>query len=487
MLVLVVTVTASFIAERHQASLRQRTLAINSIATQSAQVLTLLLNAESAVRGFAVSRDPSFLAPYLQAVAQAPGQVGLWSSIAPGVIGREDSDAVARLAKQQLAGLAAIRSGVASGGLSGPALEQALRQNEQVMDQLRARVTAIQSREETTLSDQSDNVDHLQRLVETIEVAGLGVGIIGGLTAMVLFVRAIVRRVGAAKANAHRLGVSEPPVPVPAAADEIGQLEQELQGANALLTQRSTDLVRYHGAAVDAAQAADELLAQVSHELRTPLTAVMGFGRLMEMSDLDEQDTESVAQILSAGEHMLRIIEKARTPSHAPQAIDVDIQPVEVGPLVDEVIGLLTPLSDARDITMTGCQENSLRVMADYQRFKQVLINLGSNAVKFNREGGRVMVSCEPAEALQVRVAVTDTGEGIPLDMLDRVFVPFDRLDADERGVEGTGIGLTLSKTFVEAMDGTIGVESTVGRGSTFWVTLPAAPDQQHPARDTAS
>ena len=115
-------------------------------------------------------------------------------------------------------------------------------------------------------------------------------------------------------------------------------------------------------------------------------------------------------------------------------------------------------------------------MLADYHRFKQVLINLLSNAVKYNRDGGRITVSCRPVDDGRVRVAVTDTGDGIPPEMIDRVFVPFDRLDASARGVEGTGIGLSLSKTFVEAMDGTIGVESTVGVGSTFWVELPAGP-----------
>ena len=117
--------------------------------------------------------------------------------------------------------------------------------------------------------------------------------------------------------------------------------------------------------------------------------------------------------------------------------------------------------------------------MADYYRFKQVLINLLSNAVKYNRVGGSITISCEPSEAGRWRVAVADTGYGIAPELIDRVFVPFDRLDAEARGVEGTGIGLSLSKTFVEAMGGTIGVESSVGHGSTFWVELPTAPAQR--------
>jgi signal transduction histidine kinase len=313
-------------------------------------------------------------------------------------------------------------------------------------------------------------------VVETIDVVGLGIGVIGGISAMVLFVRGIVRRIGEVGDNAHRLGVSEPLNPIVPAADEIGQLGSELEEASTLLTQRSMDLVRFHAAAVDAAQGADDLLAQVSHELRTPLTAVMGFGRLMEMSELNDQDRESVGQILHAGGHMLQIVEKARSSPDTRQAIELDIQPVDIGAIVDEVLSLLHPLAEARHLPMTGCDGHSVPVLADYHRLKQVLINLGSNAVKFNREGGEIAVACETAGLDCVRISVTDSGDGIPADMLERVFVPFDRLDAEKRGVEGTGIGLTLSKTFVEAMGGTIGVESTVGKGSTFWVELPGAP-----------
>jgi signal transduction histidine kinase len=195
----------------------------------------------------------------------------------------------------------------------------------------------------------------------------------------------------------------------------------------------------------------------------------------MEMSELNEQDSESLGQILHAGGHMLQIIEKARIPTDAPQAIELDIRSVDVGSLVDEVLSLLGPLAEERNLTMTGFDGPRLSVLADYHRLKQVLINLGSNAVKFNSDGGDIIVTCGYADQERVRIEVTDSGDGIPADMLDRVFVPFDRLGADLRGVEGTGIGLTLSKTFVEAMDGTIGVESTVGKGSTFWVELPAA------------
>jgi signal transduction histidine kinase len=476
MMVLIVTVVLSLVVDSHEVALRQKTLAVNSLANQSEQILTLLLNAESGVRGYALTHNQDFLQSYQQAVNQAPAAVAAWLQNAPGVIGKPEADNVASLVNNQLASLGSLQAGVADGTLSSADLNRQLLADESNMDSLRATLDNIQANEAATLGSRTDSVDFLHSVVETIDVAGIGIGVIGGITAMVLFVRAIVRRIGVVSANAHRLGVSEPLVSMPPAKDEIGELGSELEEASTLLTQRNKDLVRFHAAAVDAAQGADDLLGQISHELRTPLTAVMGFGRLMEMSELSEQDSESVGQILHAGGHMLEIVEKARHSPSAPQAIELAIRPVEVGALVAEVLSLLQPLAAARNLTMIGCDGRSVPVLADYQRLKQVLINLGSNAVKFNREGGKIEVTCDPAGPGLIRIAVTDSGDGIPADMLDRVFVPFDRLDAEKRGVEGTGIGLTLSKTFVEAMGGTIGVESTVGKGSMFWVELPAAP-----------
>jgi signal transduction histidine kinase len=346
--------------------------------------------------------------------------------------------------------------------------------------------------DQNIIVQKNHDADQLQSILDIVQVTGLLVGVIGGFAAMVLFVRSIVRRIGEVDGNARRLGVSEPLVPIPPAQDEIGHLAEELRQTSELLTERSTDLVRAHGAAVDSANAANQLLSRVSHELRTPLTAVMGFGQMIDQSQLNDDDAEAVEQILHGGTHMLRIIEEAKiTTARTPRAIDVDLYPVEVGPVVEEVQSLLSPLSAGRHLTVTAGDNCGLTVMADYHRFKQVLINLMSNAVKYNRDGGRITVSCGPAgpgdedrdgegeaqeENGKVRIAVSDTGPGIPGDMLDRVFVPFDRLDAEERGIEGTGIGLSLSRTFVEAMDGRIGVESKVGIGSTFWVELPSAP-----------
>jgi signal transduction histidine kinase len=469
-MVLVITVAASFIAERYQVALGRSTSTASATASQAGNVLALLLGAQSSVGDYARTGDTKSLAWYHQAQSQLPAHLAILARSTSS--GRD----LRVLAQTRLDNLTGIVKAVASHAPPSD-IDDGLTHVVAPMDQLRGDLVMLQVSEMSTIASNRSEVDTIESVVQGVEIAGLLVGVIGGVTAMVLFVRFVVRRIGEVGANARRLGVSESLLPVTSAADEIGELADELRATSTLLTQRSTDLVRAHTAAVEAADQADQLLSRVSHELRTPLTAVLGFGHLIERSRLSEEDSEAVEQILHGGGHMLRILEEGRAPSYTSRSIQLDLAPVVVAPLVREVLALLSPLSAGRHLDVAGCDESPVAVLADYHRFKQVLINLLSNAVKYNQAGGSIRVTCQPAAAGLVRVAVIDTGEGIAADLIDRVFVPFDRLGAEERGVEGTGIGLSLSKTFVEAMDGTIGVNSAAGRGSTFWVELPAAGD----------
>jgi signal transduction histidine kinase len=471
-MVLVVTVAASFIVEQYQVALHQSAVAADRAADQSQRVLALAFEAQSTVRGNAI--DPSTVKSYDPATLTTALDTLTKDSAASGS-GVDASNAVV-LANDLWNTLSHIQTGVADGTLTPSELNTQLGIENQQMIMLQNALNNIQNTERDIVSSKNRDAARLQDIILPVQIIGLLVGVIGGVTAMVLFVRSIVRRIGEVDANARRLGVSEALLPITPAHDEVGHLAEELRQTSTLLTQRSTDLVRAHTSAVDAAAASHESLSRMNHELRTPLTAVMGFGQMIDKSELHDQDAEAVEQILHGGSHMLRIIEEANTAPQTLRAIDLDLQAVEVGPLVGEVQSLLTPLSASRHLTVTGCGDGAVWVLADYHRFKQVLINLMSNAVKYNRDSGSITVACGPEGNGTVRVSVSDTGDGIPAEMMDRVFVPFDRLDAVERGVEGTGIGLSLSRTFVEAMDGAIGVESTVGTGSTFWVELPSAP-----------
>ncbi len=218
--------------------------------------------------------------------------------------------------------------------------------------------------------------------------------------------------------------------------------------------------------------AKSEFLSRMSHELRTPLNAVLGFTQVLEMDELTPEQRDSLNHISRGGRHLLELINEVLDISRIEaRQMTLSPEPVAVADLLTEIIGLIAPLADGRsialDTTASGCEAY---VLADRQRLTQVLINLLANAIKYNREGGSVTVACAGTEGDRLRIRVIDTGYGIPPDQLDRIFLPFERLGADQSGAEGTGLGLALSRGLTAAMGGAIGVESELDRGTTFWV-----------------
>ena len=258
-----------------------------------------------------------------------------------------------------------------------------------------------------------------------------------------------------------------------------------LTAANRQLEAEVIDRQRAEGDAARANRAKSEFLSRMSHELRTPLNGILGFAQLLELEGVAEEQRESVGQILRAGRHLLGLIDEVLDISRIEAGrLRLSLEPVAVGEAVQSAMDLVRPLAAERGIPVASAGIPAERyVLADRQRLVQVLLNLLSNAVKYNRPGGTVTVSCDPATGDRFRIRVKDTGVGIAADKLARLFVPFDRLDAEATGVEGTGLGLTLSKHLVESMSGTLEVESRVDHGSTFSIELPAtrAPIEAQP------
>ncbi len=222
-------------------------------------------------------------------------------------------------------------------------------------------------------------------------------------------------------------------------------------------------------------QAKSDFLASMSHELRTPMNAILGFGQLLEYDEtLTANQQEDVQAILKAGHHLLELINEILDLAKVESGnIDLSLEPVDVVPVIEECLGLMSTLADKRSIRISHPDLAAITVRADRTRLKQALLNLLSNAVKYNREGGRVLVEVQPKGDDRINILITDTGPGIPAERLKELFQPFKRLEAEYSNIEGTGIGLTITRRIVEMMGGTVDVLSEVGIGSTFRIELP--------------
>ena len=236
-------------------------------------------------------------------------------------------------------------------------------------------------------------------------------------------------------------------------------------------------------------RAKSEFLSRMSHELRTPLNAILGFGQLLEMSPQTSRQRENVSHILKGGKHLLGLINEVLDIARIESGrLELTLGSVDAAHILDEAANLIQPLAAGRNVRVSRCTGDgkNKKVWADRQRLSQIALNLLSNAVKYNRPGGNVSMSCEVVGPKgKVRLAVSDTGYGIDPVHLCKLFTPFERLGAEHGNIEGTGIGLALSKRLVEAMGGAIGVDSVVDHGSTFWVELPGADEEISAVNET--
>ncbi|MDH5360098.1 MAG: transporter substrate-binding protein [Gammaproteobacteria bacterium] len=254
--------------------------------------------------------------------------------------------------------------------------------------------------------------------------------------------------------------------------------EEELKNHRAnlesIVEERTGELVQARDEAKNANRIKSEFLSHMSHELRTPMNSIMGFAQVLELSSNTEENKDYINEILIASGHLLTLINELLDLSRIETGnLFVAKDYINISEAINDVVKILSPMTKDRNISISINGNEGLGVLADSTRLKQTLLNLLSNAIKYNRQNGSINIRFFVKDINTISVSISDTGIGIPIDMIEKVFTPFERLGAENSNVDGVGIGLSLSKKLVELMGGDIYVNSIPGSGSKFTFELP--------------
>ncbi len=257
-------------------------------------------------------------------------------------------------------------------------------------------------------------------------------------------------------------------------------LEEKIKERTIDIENVNLSLLSANEEAQKANKAKIDFLSKMSHELRTPMNSILGFGQLLQMSELTTVQEKGVQHILDSGKHLLNLINEVLDISRIESGrISISVEPIEVYDVIHEITDSLLFSANQKGISINSQLNNTIPiyVSADRQRLKQVLINLANNAIKYNNEGGEVniVVDTKPTNDegyTPIRISVIDNGWGIEEKDLERIFIPFERIGAEKSNVEGTGLGLAVVKQLIDLMGGKVGVKSKPGEGSIFWIEL---------------
>ncbi len=311
----------------------------------------------------------------------------------------------------------------------------------------------------------------------------IGVGLIAGLVTVAGIHRLVIGRLSRLGQTVSEVERNDDPSirAVVEGGDEIGRLSDGVNRMLASLEASRDELVEAKRRVDQASGAKSRFLAHMSHEIRTPLNAVLAYGQLLQLDAVDAESRDAANQIVHAARHVTDLLDEILDVARIEAgAIFRDLSDIDADAVVGEVVELSRPLAIEVGATIEHEPAGGCRALADPVRLRQIVLNLVSNAVKYGGSHGPVTVRTLTADGV-VSIEVANLGPGIPDELLDRLFVPFDRLEADQGGQKGSGIGLAVAKQLVELMHGTIEVSSGPGRGAMFTVALPTPEPWIHP------
>ena len=258
--------------------------------------------------------------------------------------------------------------------------------------------------------------------------------------------------------------------------DEVDEIVNALNQQQLNLEKYFNKLIEAKEEAESASQAKSEFLSQMSHELRTPLNAVLGFSQLLELDEKDEEKKKHIQAIINGGIHLLELVNEALDLEKIESgSVELSIGNHSLHKIINDSLSMIKPLADKHVIQINNKVSSlpDINISVDEMRFKQVVLNIISNAIKYNHEDGIVTIDCSSNDENMLSLSITDTGKGFTDEQLSHLFEPFERFGAANSNIEGAGLGLVIAENLIDKMGGTITVESELGKGSCFSIQVP--------------
>ncbi|MEZ5456655.1 MAG: ATP-binding protein [Lysobacteraceae bacterium] len=475
LLLLLFSLVAIYGLERQTAKAEEDVRRTLQIVSDLHEAHSLLAETAAGVRGYVLVNQTNFLEPYYDAEPRLLGVVERLAERARSGPRGTRYAALVPLFRQKLTGWQTLLQGQAKADPDW--LQARLIEGKRTLDVLRTELRVLGAEERSELEARTAKATALRQRNLAITLAFALLGGLGAVMSAGVFAASLSRRLRHLAAEASRLGAgADMPMPTRFEADELGHVRERLYDAGTLLRARAAQLDEARREAETANGAKTEFLSRMSHELRTPLNAILGYAQILVDDDPEARAGRFGRHIETAGRHLLGLITEVLDVARIEAgALTIDTRPVALRSALSEALDLLRPQAERDGIQLDSVPEGiAFNVLADPQRLRQVLLNLIGNAIKFNRPKGRVQFDITQREGL-IEMGVRDEGVGLDASACARLFRPFERIESTAHGIEGTGLGLALSKRLIEAMSGQIGVSSAPGHGSRFWIRLPIA------------